>query len=103
MLFRSCLLTGVLRWQPLPAGPFWLFSGGFFGLVFIIAAAQIIKPLASLRFALGSVTGQLLGSLLLDVFAPTTGTDISAHLLTGIALTAIAVVLANLRPKPVIA
>jgi len=84
---------------PLPAGPWWLYLGGVFGTIFIVTAAWVMKPLGALRFALGSVAGQLTGSLLLDIIVPTAGTNISAQLLTGIGMTAFAVVIANVKRK----
>lgn len=101
LAFAVSLSVGAVQWSPLPSGPWWLFTGGLFGLLFIVAAAQVIKPLGSLRFALGSVAGQLIGSLLFDIFAPTSGSDISAQLLTGIGMTAVAVLIANRKPAMV--
>ncbi|MEY4348365.1 MAG: hypothetical protein RIS43_784 [Actinomycetota bacterium] len=99
VIFGIGIASGHYVFEPLPAGPFYLYLGGLFGLLFIITASRVIKLLGSLRFAMGSVTGQLVGSLLLDIFVPTSGSDVSIQLLSAIAMTALAVVLANLRPK----
>ena len=90
--------AGVISFGALPTDAWWLYLGGFFGLAFIIVAAKIIHVLGSLRFALGSVTGQLIGAVLFDVLAPTAGTNLSGHLLAGVALTAVAVAVANRKP-----
>ncbi len=98
-LFGIGIATGHYTFEPLPTDAFYLYLGGLFGLLFIITASRVIKLLGSLRFAMGSVTGQLVGSLLLDIFVPTSGSDVSIQLLTAIVMTALAVVLANTRPK----
>lgn len=98
-IFVIQLVLGNVVIEPLPTDAWWLYLGGLFGLSFIIAAARIIHLLGSLRFALGSVTGQLVGAVLFDIFAPTAGTDISSNLIAGLCLTAVAVVIANLKPS----
>ncbi len=98
IFFGVQLAAGNVEVAPLPTDVWWLYTGGVFGLAFIISAARIIHILGSLRFALGSVTGQLFGAVLFDVLAPTAGTNISSHLLAGVALTGVAVVIANRRP-----
>lgn len=95
----ATIVTGHSSWQPLPSGPVWLYLGGVFGLLFIVTASHVIRKLGSLRFAMGSVSGQLIGSLLFDIFIPTQGAVISMQLIGGVMLTALAVVIANLRPR----
>jgi transporter family-2 protein len=95
----ATIVTGHSTWQPLPSGPVWLYFGGIFGLLFIVTASHVIRKLGSLRFAMGSVSGQLIGSLLFDIFAPTDGAEISAQLIGGVLLTGLAVIVANLRPS----
>ena len=90
---------GNFTWRPLPLDAWWLYTGGLLGLGFITVSAAIIHKLGGLRFALGSVAGQLIGALVLDVVAPTAGSEFSPQLLGGVAITAAAVLLANLRPR----
>lgn len=91
---------GDFAWQPLPTDAWWLYIGGLLGLGFITVSAAIIHKLGGLRFALGSVAGQLVGAVVLDLVAPTAGSHLSFQLLGGLVITAGAVVLANLRPRP---
>lgn len=98
LFFVVQLALGNVQAVTLPTDTWWLYTGGIFGLGFIVSAARIIHILGSLRFALGSVTGQLIGAVLFDVFAPTAGASISSHLLAGVALTGLAVLIANRRP-----
>lgn len=98
VLFAVQLVSGNASLRTPPTDSWWLYLGGIFGLSFIIVAARIIHVLGSLRFALGSVTGQLTGAVLFDVFAPTAGTNLSNNLLAGLALTGVAVITANQKP-----
>ena len=61
--------------------------------VFYIAfSAVAVQYVGVLEFTLLSVGGMLIGSLLLDVFAPTQGTHISPYLIAGIFLTYLGVI-----------
>jgi transporter family-2 protein len=73
-----------------------VYSGGLIGVVFIAVSAYIVKHLSILNFILFSVTGQLIGALLLDWLAPAANTKVSAYLLTGTAMTLFAVVSSRL-------
>jgi transporter family-2 protein len=77
--------------------PWWSYTGGLIGVTFIISAVYIINILGSVRFIMGNVAGQILGSLVLDITMPTTGTSLSITLLIGMFITLAAVVLANLK------
>lgn len=81
---------------PLPAGPWWIYSGGAVGVAFIATAAWVVQRLGVLLFVLLSVTGQLLGALILDVVAPTPGTSVQATLVIGVAVAGIAVAIGSL-------
>ena len=75
----------------LPHG--WVvYLGGPIGVIFIAVSAFAVKHLGILNFILFSVTGQLIGALLLDWLAPAAHTKISAYLVTGTAMTLVAVV-----------
>ncbi|MGH3770892.1 MAG: DMT family transporter, partial [Pseudonocardiaceae bacterium] len=76
--------------RPLPAQP-WLYLGGPLGVLFIGAAAAIVPVTGVLLLGLGSVTGQLLGAVLLDLFLPTSDERLTATTLIGTALALVAV------------
>ena len=80
---------------PLPRG-ILVYLGGPIGVIFIAVSAYTVKHLGILNFILFSVTGQLIGALLLDWLAPAAHTKISAYLITGTAMTLIAVVSSRL-------
>ena len=76
----------------LTSGPWWVFLGGSIGVIYIAFTALAVQHLGVLEFTLFSVGGMLIGSLLLDVFVPTQGTQISPYLITGIFLTYLGVI-----------
>ncbi len=95
LIFAVQVFSGHASWQPLPNSPWWIYLGGSIGVAFIASATWAIRKLGALRFVMGSVAGQLLGSLLIDLFAPTDGTKVSLNLVIGLAVTLVAVLLAN--------
>ena len=79
----------------LPGG-ILVYLGGPIGVVFIAVSAYTVKHLGILNFILFSVTGQLIGALLLDWLAPSAHTTVSGYLITGTAMTLLAVVSSRL-------
>jgi transporter family-2 protein len=73
-----------------------VYLGGPIGVIFIAVSAYTVKHLGILNFILFSVSGQLIGALLLDWLAPAAHTKISAYLITGTAMTLTAVVSSRL-------
>lgn len=76
----------------LPAGPWWIYTGGTIGVIYIAFTSTIVQHLGVLTFTLISVGGQLVGSLLIDLYSPTDGVQVSAYLVTGIVMTYLGVV-----------
>lgn len=74
--------------------PWWAYLGGLIGIAFITIGAYTVPLVGVLVFALMSIMGQLLGSLALDIFAPTPGSDVSVGLLLGVALAGVSVAVA---------
>jgi transporter family-2 protein len=86
--------------SPLPAGPWWIYTGGVIGVTYIAFTSTIVQHLGVLTFTLFSVGGQLAGSLIIDLVSPTAGVSVSAYLITGLAMTYIGVIaggVSNLR------
>lgn len=77
---------------PLPHGPWWIYTGGVIGVVYIAFTSTIVQHLGVLTFTLFSVGGNLLGGLLIDVFSPSEGVSVSWYLVSGIVLSYIGVV-----------
>ena len=74
-------------------GNLWLYAGGPIGVIFISVSAFTVKQMGILNFVLASVTGQLIGALLLDWLAPAAHTSISSYLVTGVGMTIGAILL----------
>ena len=91
------ILTGHETLSPLPSGPWWIYTGGLIGVIYIAFTALIVQHLGVLTFTLFSVGGQLLGSLLIDLYAPSAGVSVSWYLVSGIAMTYIGVVVGGVR------
>jgi transporter family-2 protein len=71
----------------LPSGPWWIYTGGIIGVIYIAFTSTIVQHLGVLTFTLFSVGGQLIASLVIDLISPTDGISVSAYLVTGIVMT----------------
>ena len=92
ILILAGIVLGKNDLSPLPAGPWWIYTGGVIGVIYIAFTSTIVQHLGVLTFTLISVGGQLVGSLLIDLYSPTQGVQISAYLVTGILMTYLGVV-----------
>ncbi|WP_412544093.1 DMT family transporter [Longispora sp. K20-0274] len=74
-------------------GTWWLYVGGPLGILFIAIAATVVRATGVLVFALGSVAGQLVGAVLLDLVAPAPGHRLAVNTVVGVgvALAAVAI------------
>lgn len=84
----------------LPSGPWWMYTGGAIGVFYIAATSIIVQHLGVLTFTLISVGGQLVGSLLIDLYSPTQGAQVSTYLVTGIVMTYLGVVVGGVGSSP---
>jgi transporter family-2 protein len=87
------VVLGRIELQRLPAGPWWIYTGGIIGVIYIAFTSLIVQHLGVLTFTLISVGGQLVGSLLLDLYAPSEGISVSGYLVTGILMTYLGVII----------
>jgi transporter family-2 protein len=87
ILLAGGLFIGKIHFSALPAGPWWIYTGGVIGVVYIAFISTIVQHLGVLTFTLFSVGGQLLSSLIIDLVSPTNGINVSAYLVTGIVMT----------------
>lgn len=83
---------------PLPP-VWWMYAGGPLGCVFIGVSALLVPRIGAFLTTLGLVAGQLLGSLLLDAFAPVGGAAVSAWTVVGTLGALAAVVLASWKGR----
>jgi transporter family-2 protein len=90
MIFGVAL--GFTDLSPLPAGPWWIYTGGVIGVIYIAFTSTIVQHLGVLTFTLFSVGGQLAASLIIDLVSPTDGASLSAYLVIGLAMTYVGVI-----------
>ena len=95
LLFAMTL--GGMKLSPLPTGPWWIYTGGAIGVIYVAFTSTIVQHLGVLTFTLISVGGQLAGSLLIDLISPTDGVQISIYLVSGIVLTYLGVLVGGVR------
>lgn len=97
-IFLNILVAvGPTEFVPLPAGPWWIYTGGVIGVIYIAFTSTIVQHLGVLTFTLFSVGGQLVGSLLIDLYSPTDGVQVSVYLVTGIVMTYFGVVVGGVN------
>ncbi|MCX6453609.1 MAG: DMT family transporter [Actinobacteria bacterium] len=92
MLFALLVIKGN-EIVALPSGPWWVYTGGTVGVIYIAFTSTIVQHLGVLTFTLFSVGGTLIGSLLIDIFSPTNGNTVSWYLVSGIVMTYFGVVI----------
>ncbi|HEX7405818.1 MAG TPA: DMT family transporter [Candidatus Nanopelagicaceae bacterium] len=76
----------------------WVYIGGPMGVIFIAVASNVVRHLGVLNFILFSVTGQLIGALLLDWLMPAHKGALSGYLVFGTAMTLGSILLSRLFP-----
>jgi bacterial/archaeal transporter family-2 protein len=86
LIFVGLIMDGN-ELSALPSGPWWIYTGGIIGVIYIAFTSTIVQHLGVLTFTLFSVGGQLVGSLVIDLVSPTDGVSVSAYLVTGIVMT----------------
>lgn len=75
----------------LPKGPWWMYTGGIIGVIYIASTSLVVQHLGVLTFTLFSVGGQLVASLFIDLILPTDGIGVTWYLVAGIVMTNIGV------------
>jgi len=101
ILILGGLLLGKSHLTPLPAGPWWIYTGGVIGVIYIAFTSTIVQHLGVLTFTLFSVGGQLTGSLIIDLVSPTKGVSVSAYLVAGLAMTYFGVIVGGVSSSRV--
>lgn len=81
----------------LPGNP-WLYLGGFLGVLYIGASALIVRWTGVLLLGLTAIAGQLVGSVVIEVVAPT-GAGLTVVDLVGCVLTLVGVAVAALARR----
>jgi len=87
----------ALRGAPhhLPSEP-WLYFGGACGVIFISSAAAVVRVVGVFVLGLGTIAGQLIASLFIDLFLPASDQAVTVPVVAGTVLALAAVVVAAL-------
>jgi transporter family-2 protein len=101
VLLIVMILAKRIELVPLPSGPWWIYTGGLIGVIYIAFSSTIVQHLGVLNFTLFSVGGQLVGSLAIDILYPTDGVQISAYLISGIVMTYLGVIVGGVSSSRV--
>ena len=97
IVFLIAVAIGKVNLVPLPAGPWWIYTGGTIGVIYIAFTSTIVQHLGVLTFTLFSTGGTLIGALLIDIVLPTKGVSISAYLVSGIIMTFLGVLVGGVN------
>jgi len=100
VLLVACLVHEAIVGLPerMPTDPA-LYLGGLIGTIFIGGAVIVVRVTGVLLLGLGSVAGQLVMSLVLDVLVPAPGQVVVASTVVGTLLTLVAVVIAAIPSR----
>jgi transporter family-2 protein len=74
----------------------WVYLGGPVGVCFIAISAMIVRSLGVLLLSLGTIAGQLVTSLLIELVAPVAGHPVTLTTAVGTSLTLVALVIAEI-------
>lgn len=99
LVVAAIVHTLIVGWvATFPTNPL-LYTGGVLGVLFIGAAAAVVRTIGVLLLGLGSIAGQLLGALVLDLVIPISGSGLPVTTVVGTLLTLVAVTLAVLSAR----
>jgi transporter family-2 protein len=93
VFFTDLVVRGVPH--HLPSEP-WLYFGGACGVIFISSAAAVVRVVGVFVLGLGTIAGQLIASLFIDLFLPATDQAVTMPVIAGTVLALAAVVVAAL-------
>lgn len=101
LVVQRAVRGDVFNALPDPAEQPWLYSGGLMGLIFVVGSAWSVRALGVLLLTLLVIAGSLIGAVVVDLVAPTSGGDFTLNLAAGVLMTFGAVALASARSRPV--
>lgn len=84
--------------DPLPAEP-WLYLGGMLGVAYIFLGAFLVAHTGVLLLGLGSVLGQLVTAVVIDMLWPTDAAPAPWQIVTMVVIAAASVLVALARPR----
>lgn len=95
----AAIHAAIAGWPTSAPSEWWLYIGGPVGVIFIAGATIVVRTIGVLLLSLGTVAGQLLTSLALDIIAPPAGYELVPTTVVGTLLTIVAVAIAALPSR----
>ena len=95
LLFAMAFLGDTFTWPS--SGPWWMWLGGVFGVVFILTSAWAVPRLGVLVTMLSVIAGQLTGALVYDLLLPVGDNTLTWQIVAGVLLTFVAVYIGSMR------
>jgi len=99
LVIAAVIHGSIAGWPTELPSEWWLYLGGPIGVIFIAGAAIAVRTLGVLLLGLGTIAGQLVMSLVLDLVVPSAGHVVVATTVVGTLLTLVAVAIAALPSK----
>jgi transporter family-2 protein len=99
LLTAILILMNKYEISSLPTTPWWVYTGGVLGVIYIAYSATIVQHLGVLAWTLLSVGGNLFGALIIDLIAPIHGVTVSIWLVAGICLSFIGVIVGGVSSQ----
>ena len=91
LAIAATIHTLIVGWPDSAPTDWWLYLGGPIGVIGIAGATIVVRTIGVLLLGLGTVAGQLLTSLVLDIVAPPAGYVVVPTTVVGTLLTLVAV------------
>jgi transporter family-2 protein len=77
-------------------GTWWLWTGGFIGVVFIVVQVTVVGIVGVLGLGVSIISGQLIGSIILDAAAPLSTSHLSVSTVIGALVTLVGALMVTL-------
>ena len=81
-------------------GTWWLWTGGFIGVVFIVVQVTVVGIVGVLGLGVSLITGQLIGSIILDAVAPLSTSHLTVATVIGALVTLAGALMVTLGRRP---
>lgn len=79
--------TGAIAWPEWSGAPWWAYTAGILGVLYVANSAVVVRYLGVLLLMLMTLTGQMSGAVLFDLIDPATRGYLTATLIAGVAVT----------------
>lgn len=81
------LATGAVTWPDWSGAPWWAYTAGILGVLYVANSSVVVRHLGVLLLMLMTLTGQMSGAVLFDLVDPATRAYLTGTLIAGVAVT----------------